>query len=480
MENDKVTVLVSSSFEGIRAEVLKRVNPSESERKKVQDLAKKLTTTVEKEAKERKLEADVRVEGSVAKNTWLRDCPEIDVFIQVPKTVPREAFETVCLEIAKKATEGYEQIERFAEHPYLEAIMDNVWVNIVPCYKVTQGEWVSATDRTPFHTDYVKQYLDEKLGEETRLLKRFMKGIEVYGAEIKVGGFSGYLCELLVLHYGSFAKVLQAAGNWKEPIIIDPEGFYKKREAIKTVFDEPLVMVDPVDKERNVAAAVRKDRLDEFIAASREFMKSPNIEYFYPPETVALEKTELVSKIKDRASAIVFIAFGGSAVPDILWGQLYRSQKALRNLITNYDFKILGDAIWSDQKNLNVFVFELESRFLPNMKHHLGPPLENRAGCESFLQKHRGADSTVSGPRIEDGRWIVDVKRQYTDVLELLNKTLSDGGKCAGVAEIVSKAISESVQILVNEEVMDMHSTSAGFAKFLTEYLEGKPRWLKV
>jgi len=471
---------LASSLEQIRAEVLKRVNPSESKRKKVQDLAKKLTSEVEKEAKERKMEVDVRVEGSVAKNTWLRDCPEIDVFIRVPKTVPREAFETVCLEIAKKATEGYEQIERFAEHPYLEAIMDNVWVNIVPCYKVKQSEWISATDRTPFHTDYVKQYLDEKLGEETRLLKRFMKGIGVYGAEIKVGGFSGYLCELLVLHYGSFADVLQAAGNWKEQITIDHKGHYKKREETKTVFEEPLVLVDPVDKERNVAAAVRKDRLDEFIAASREFMKSPSIEYFYPPETVALEKTELVNKIKKRASAIVFITFGGSAVPDILWGQLYKSQKALRNLITNYDFNILGDTVWSDEKSLNVFVFEFESRFLPNMKHHLGPPLENRAGCESFLQKHKGADSTVSGPRIEDGRWVVDVKRQYTDVVELLNKTLSDGGKRAGVAEIVSKAFAESVQILVNEDVMDRYSMSAEFAKFLTEYLEGKPRWLRL
>jgi tRNA nucleotidyltransferase (CCA-adding enzyme) len=474
-----VTVL-ASSLEEIRAEVLKRVNPSESERKKVQDLAKKLTSAVEKEAKERKLEADVRVEGSVAKNTWLRDCPEIDVFIQVPKTVPREAFETVCLEIAKKATEGYEQIERFAEHPYLEAVMDNVWVNIVPCYKVTQGEWVSATDRTPFHTDYVKRYLDEKLGEETRLLKLFMKGIGVYGAEIKVGGFSGYLCELLVLHYGSFAKVLQAAGNWKEPVIIVHKGHYKKREDAKTVFDEPLVMVDPVDKERNVAAAVRKDRLNEFIAASREFMKSPNIEYFYPSETIALKKTELLHKIKTRASSIVFITFGGSAVPDILWGQLYKSQKALRNIITNYDFKILGDAIWSNEKNLNVFMFEFESRFLPNMKHHLGPPLENRSGCESFLQKHKGADSTISGPRIEDGRWIVDVKRKYNDVVEFLNKTLSDGGRSAGVAEMVSRAMVASVQILVNEEVVDMYSVSAGFAMFLTEYLEGKPRWLRV
>ena len=75
---------MASSLEEIRAEVLKRVNPSESDRKKVQELARKLTEKVEEAAREKGVEADVRVEGSVAKNTWLRDCPEIDVFMQVP------------------------------------------------------------------------------------------------------------------------------------------------------------------------------------------------------------------------------------------------------------------------------------------------------------------------------------------------------------------------------------------------------------
>nr|MQY61668.1 CCA tRNA nucleotidyltransferase [archaeon] len=297
---------MTSSLEEIRAEVLKRVNPSESERKRVLSLAKKLTEKVREAAKEKGVEAEIRVEGSVAKNTWLRDCPEIDVFMQLPTTTPKEAFGTVCLEIAKKATEGYKQIERFAEHPYLEAIVDNVWVNIVPCYRVKRGEWISATDRTPFHTDYVKPLLDERMGEEVRLLKRFMKGVGVYGAEIKIGGFSGYLCELLILNYGSFVEVLRAAGNWKERIVIDCEGYYEGRDDAEKIFEEPLVMVDPVDKGRNVAAAVRKEKLNEFIAASRTFLEAPDLKFFYPPETKALDATELVNKINARGATIVF------------------------------------------------------------------------------------------------------------------------------------------------------------------------------
>ena len=470
---------MTSSFEEISAEVLKRVNPSESERKKVHALAKKLTEKVEKAAQEKGIEADVRVEGSVAKNTWLRDCPEIDVFIRVPTTTPREAFGTVCLEIAKKATEGYTQIERFAEHPYLEAVIDDVWVNIVPCYRVKQGEWISATDRTPFHTDYVKPLLDEQMGEEARLLKRFMKGVEVYGAEIKVGGFSGYLCELLFLNYGSFVEVLRSAGNWKEKTIIDQKGYYERIEDVKKIFEEPLVMVDPVDKGRNVAAAVIQERLDEFVAASRAFLKTPDIKFFYPPETEALNATELVKRIRARGSTIVFIKFeGATAVPDVLWGQLYKSQRAIRKIIMEHDFKILRDSIWNNEKNVSIFIFEVENRCLPNMKHHLGPPLRKKLECENFLQKHTGTGLTVSGPRIEEGRWVADVKRRHTDVVKLLNEKLEDGGRRDGVAELVSKAVADSLEVLVNDEALKLYSVYPDFAKFLTEYLKGKPIWL--
>ena len=470
---------MSSPLEEVCDEVLKRVTPTATERKQVLSLATRLVEKVREEAKEKGVETEVRVEGSVAKNTWLRDCSEIDVFMRVPTTMSREAFGTVCLEIAKKATEGYKQIERFAEHPYLEAIVDNVWVNIVPCYRVKRGGWISATDRTPFHTDYVKPLLDEQKGGEVRLLKRFMKGVGVYGAEIKVGGFSGYLCELLVLNYGSFVEVLRAAADWKKRTIIDYEGHYERRDDAKKLFEEPFVMVDPVDKRRNVAAAVRKERLDEFIAASRAFLKAPDLKFFYPREVEALKVKELVNKINARGSAIVFISFEGiPTVPDVLWGQLYKSQRSLRKMIQQHDFTVLRDDVWSNEKNLNIFIFEVENRFIPNMKRHLGPPLRKRMECENFLRKHVGADSTVSGPRIEEGRWVVDVKRKHTDVVNLLNEKLGDCGRSDGVAELVSKAVADSLEVFVNDEALKLYSANPEFAKFLTEYLEGKQRWL--
>ncbi|MFQ5999545.1 MAG: CCA tRNA nucleotidyltransferase, partial [Candidatus Bathyarchaeia archaeon] len=459
---------MTSALEKVCADVLRKITPGRGEREHILALTEELRKKVTTAAKEAGVEAEVRVEGSVAKDTWLSGEPDIDIFMRVPTTLPRKAFGTICLEVARKATKGYKQVERFAEHPYLEAIIDNVRVNIVPCYRVKRGEWISATDRTPFHTDYVKPLLDKKIRGEVRLLKKFMKGIGVYGAEIKVGGFSGYLCELLTLNYGAFVKVLSSVADWKERRVIDYAGYYKGREEeAEKIFEEPLVMVDPIDKGRNVGAAVRKEKLDEFIVAAREFLKTPDLKFFYPQEMEAFAPERLVDAIKTRGSAIVFVKFGKvEAVPDVLWGQLYKSQRSLRKMLRRHDFSVMRDCVWSNEENLNMFVFEVERHFLPLIKKHLGPPVRKRVECEKFLRKHLGAAHTISGPRIEAGRWVVEIKRKHTDVVDLLLEKLGDGGRRVGVADLISKAVANSVEVLVNEEVLALYSSSREFAKF--------------
>lgn len=469
-----------SNLEKILATARRETTPSNQERKKVLLTTESLVEKVKKEAKKAGIDAKVRVEGSVAKDTWLRREPDIDIFMRLPTTTPREAFGTVCLKIAKAATKGSKQVERFAEHPYLEAFVDSTRVNIVPCYRSKPGEWMSATDRTPYHTDYVKPKLNEGLKSEVRLLKRFMKGTGVYGAEIKVGGFSGYLCEILTLQYGSFLGVLKSAANWRQPWIIDYENYYRDREnEVQKIFDESLIVVDPVDKGRNVASAVRRERLDVFIAASRAFLKKPSLNFFYPEKTKQIKKNELLTAIKERGTDLVFVKLGGvAAVPDILWGQLYRTHRSLRKMLDHNDFEVLRSAVWSDEQDSSVFVFEVERRMLPLARKHLGPPIDKRAECENFLRKHMESPATLSGPYLEDGRWVVEVKRKQTDACELLKEKLKRGGAQEGVPKLISKAISRSMEILVNEEIMPIYSSNSAFAQFLTDYVKGKPKWL--
>lgn len=472
---------MQEKIEKVCAAVLEKVTPKNRERAEMEALAEKLEKKVVCACRDFGVEADVRVEGSVAKDTWLSRERDIDIFMRVPTTIPRKSLGSICLKIARKATGGSKQIERFAEHPYLEAIVDDTRINIVPCYKVKRGEWLSATDRTPFHTNYVKKHLEEQTKGEVRLLKKFMKGTGVYGAEIKVGGFSGYLCELLILRYKSFVNALEAFSQHKKRIVIDIEGHYKGREnELELLFKEPLVTVDPVDRGRNVASAVQPKKLYTFVAAARAFLGNPDTQFFYPPETAALPAKELKQELAKHGSAIVFLTFEKvDAVPDILWGQLYKSKRSLHKLIQLNGFSLLRDVPWSDEKTINMFIFELEQRFISLVKKHFGPPLEKKNECEKFLLRHVKSANTVSGPYIEDGRWIVEIRRKYTDAVMLLKDKLRDGGRNTGVAEHISKKLGEGFQIFVNEEIIGVYKNNSEFAKFLTEFLSGKPKWLE-
>jgi tRNA nucleotidyltransferase (CCA-adding enzyme) len=473
---------MSKRMEDVCNTVLEKVTPKKRERMNIEALGRKLERKVAAACREFGVEAEVRVEGSVAKDTWLSREPDIDIFMRLPTSIPRMSLGEIALKVARKATKGSRQVERFAEHPYLEAFVNGVRVNIVPCYKAKSGEWLSATDRTPFHTDYIKKRLAERMKGDVRLLKKFLKGIDAYGAEIKVGGFSGYLCELLTLHYKSFANVLKAFARHKRRIAVDIEGYYEEREReLQLLFKEPLAIIDPVDRGRNVASAVQAQKLFTFVAASRAFLKYPSEDFFYPKKIVPLSEDKLKRELAKRGLTLVFVVFGKvDAVPDVLWGQLYKSQRSLQKLIELNDFKVLRSQAWSDEKSLNMFIFELEEFRLPNVKKHLGPPLEKEDECENFLKKYINDPIVTSGPFISDGRWVVELPRKFADARVMLSEKLRDGGRNAGVAEQISHVLRKEFKVCVDEEIAAAYRRNQEFAKFLTGFLRGKPRWLKA
>jgi len=162
----------------------------------------------------------------------------------------------------------------------------------------------------------------------------------------------------------------------------------------------------------------------------------------------------------------------------VLWGQLYKTIRSLHKMMELSDYKILQDAVWSNEKNLSIFIFKLERQILPNIKKHLGPPLEREPECESFLAKYSVNEQVISGPFLEYGRWVVLVPRKTTDAVMLLKDKLAGGGKNTGVADLIAESIRKRLTVLVNYEISEVYSQNGDFAVFLTEFLSGKPFWL--
>jgi len=460
-------------------EVSRRVTPHPEERTKIAKIADSVRLKVSEAASKAGLEADVRLDGSVAKDTWLSHEADVDIFMRVPSSLAREDLETRCLAVARDAVTNY--VERYAEHPYIETVVEGVKVNIVPCFNVERGKWKSATDRTPFHTEYMKRRLDDALRREVRLTKRFSKGVGVYGAEMKVRGFSGMLCETLTLHYRSFQGLLRDAASWKRGQLVDVEEFYKDLEKdIPDLFPESLVVVDPVDKGRNVAAAVADEKMWLFVAASRRFLEEPELTFFYPRQIRPLSTKQLAGRLAKRGSDLIFLRFGHvDAVVDVLWSQLYKTENSLRNLLKANGFQVVRTASWSDEDKVNLIVLEVDRRTLPPIRTHFGPPVSRESESASFLEKHTASSETVSGPRVEGDRWVVQKKRKHTDAPLLIKESLRQGGKNVGVASRIMPALENGFRILVNSEIASVSKRSRGLGLFLTEYLTGRPKWLE-
>ena len=188
--------------------------------------------------------------GSAARGTWISGTHDLDIFITFPEDTSREELEEFGLSIAREiAKDADRSEERYAEHPYINMRYMDFDVDLVPCFRVSSPDSIkSAVDRTPFHNEFIKQNISG-LENDVLLLKQFMRGGGVYGSELRTQGFSGYLTELLVIHYGSFENVLGSACDWKPNLVID----IKEHGLLKHT--DPLIVVDPTDPKRNVAAA---------------------------------------------------------------------------------------------------------------------------------------------------------------------------------------------------------------------------------
>ncbi|UCE74498.1 MAG: nucleotidyltransferase domain-containing protein, partial [Methanomassiliicoccales archaeon] len=198
----------------IEEEVISRILPKDDENKRIFEIVDEVKVKILSAAESLTIEVDPILVGSVAKGTHLTN-PDIDIFIMFPSTTSRKELESHGLSIGMDVLDEYEK--RYAEHPYTRGKVDGMNVEIVPCYKIEDpSQKMSAVDRTPFHTNYIIEHQKDVQKNQVRLLKQFLKGIGIYGAEAEIEGFSGYLCELLVLHYGDLKSLIANARNWNK------------------------------------------------------------------------------------------------------------------------------------------------------------------------------------------------------------------------------------------------------------------------
>jgi len=315
---------------------------------------------------------------------------------------------------------------------------------------------------------------------EARLLKRFMKGIRSYGAEVRVGGFSGMLVETLILHYRSFLETLVQASKWKPVIFLDIEKLIGSQDSRAREFGSPLVVIDPIDPDRNLAAAVRDDKLWGFVAASRQLLKNPGTWYFFPLKFKPKTKAQFSKLLEHQNRDVAAISFGHPRiVPDVLWGQLLKIERSITDMMTRQDFHPVRSTVWSDEARSSAILVELDNSILPEVQLREGPPVSKMDDSQGFLDRHLDAKDTVRGPWIEADRWVVDKERGILSIQQLVIAALKDSRLGLTVPDQLNNYFRQNVRVLENRKILALLGRE-GFDQALSEFLAAKPAWLKI
>ncbi|MFC6730533.1 CCA tRNA nucleotidyltransferase, partial [Natronoarchaeum mannanilyticum] len=406
------------------------------------------------------VDADVLQVGSTARGTWISGDRDVDVFVRFPTDLDREELEEYGLEVGHSVLpEGHEE---YAEHPYVKGSVDGFDVDLVPCYDVDDAAAIrSAVDRTPFHTEYVAERLDDDLAADVRLAKQFLTGIGAYGSDLRTRGFSGYLTELLVLEYGGFRELVEAAAEWHPPVELDPEG-----HAAET-FDDPLVVIDPTDPGRNVAAVLSAENVARLQHYARDLLDDPREELFFPDEPDRFSPDDVEAAIDDRETTPVAIRFAApDVVEDQLYPQLARSLDGVAEDLYRRGFDVMRSTAFADERA--VLLAELGVAERPTIERHEGPPVHVRDHATGFYEKYAD-DPDAYGPFIEDGRYVVEREREFHTAAAFLH---SDRLLDVRLGTHVESALEDDYDVLVGEEIAAL---AEEFGVELARYFDPEP-----
>jgi tRNA nucleotidyltransferase (CCA-adding enzyme) len=469
---------MGKSLSKLLNEVYKKIKPTKEQEKKLKSISKKALKLTNKLS--RRYKAKAILAGSITRDTWLPEKMEFDIFVLFPESTTRKALEKNGLQVGKSVISrlnGTFEIA-YAEHPYVSGNVEGVDIDIVPCYAVKSAEAIkSAVDRTPFHVKYIEKHLKINQSKEVRLLKQFLKSHEIYGADAKTEGISGYVSELLIIYYKNFLNCLKAATKWLPGEVIDVEGFYKKAEynkLRKEFHGSTLILIDPVDKQRNATAALSAKNFFKFTNAARQFLKEPKEEDFFKKQLQPITEQELAKALEERGTDILVVKFiPPKVVADVLWPQLRRFTERLQSILeeTKYEFKVLNKDAFTDEKFMAASVFEMEVDRLPLVQKMFGPPVFDLDDSKRFLEKHAN-DITY----VEENRWVAEVKREFLTAKAKLEDSLKqplDILLAKGIPNHIAERIVHGFDVLNDKEsIMKVVERNADFGIFLRKFFE--------
>ncbi len=385
------------SIKQMLKEVLKEITPCHEERSATFELVESFLSQLNKSLKKNKCSAKAVLGGSYAKDTWLKGDYDVDVFVRFALKHKRDNLSSLL----EKALKQWKTERVHGSRDYFWVHEKRFRFEIIPVLEVKkQSDAENVTDFSPLHVNWVNK-AGKKYKGDIRLFKKFCKAQGVYGAESYIRGFSGHVVDILVIYYKGFLPLLKAASQWKPKTIVDYYHHYDKKALFvlnRSKIAGPLIIIDPVQKDRNAAAALSQDKYDGLVKAAGKFLKKPAKEAFV--------ETEIdLGKLAKKGHLVHVCAKVPKGKEDVVGTRLLHVFEYIKRYIADFEIKIAG---WRWNKGPEAeFWYVVKQKKLPGTMTHPGPPVEMKQAVIAFKKTHK--KTFLSNHRI-----MAEIKRPYT------------------------------------------------------------------
>ncbi len=430
----------------IKSQVLRRVTPSKVEIDRLDTVTKRVSDVLRAALDSGPVKMDfIEPQGSTGiKQTQLAGDSDVDLFIglnpglldqykEIPKKQVRENIKNiftktindVLIPAIKKSLHPQSVVFSYAEHPYLTVAVDGIKFDIVFCFHLTseyieREDIVTAMDRTPLHSKFVRDNLTDAQKDEVRLLKVFLKANHVYGDKSAPGpmGFIGYGVEILIHFFGNIENVMANFSRLPDQPI---DVFGRTKEELRSMprfVNDFLIIIDPTDRNRNVGSSTDARCFYHAQQVITEFLKAPKPQYFEikPIPDPQNDDPHFFAVVFDNAREVHY-----TIVRDKLYHLGNLAGKKLEREQTGEErFGTMAYAILlaKDEKQAAI-AFRVKNPSIPATFRQLGPAkTDKKARIKTYLQKHPDAKAD------DQGFYFIERQRHVTNFKDALIKFL--------------------------------------------------------
>ena len=201
--------------------------------------------------------------------------------------------------------------------------------------------------------------------------------------------------------------------------MLDSSKFYPSKELAlfhinTSKLQSPLIVVDPVDKNRNAAAALSREKWIFFKEISKKYLRKP-AEDFFVKERITAEA--LQKKYKGKGVLLLITILPTEGKEDAVGAKLLKVFEFLREKLQAFDLRH-GGWVW-DKGQEALFYFVAKKKELPKEEVRLGPPLKMKEFVADFKRKNKNHF-------VEEGRIKAKVKVEHPLLKDFVNVLLKE------------------------------------------------------